>query len=210
MAKLEDLVTPSEILDVMKDGAVKSDLIKRFKTSDAELAKMLLLLYRGGQLTKEQFNKFFQGLPITEEELPREVSDTIPFVKIEEPTPPSPEPPPLPAAEAPEPAPPHPISATPPPAPPSTAETSPAEKEELPRPAAEAAAVEPVHVEEVEEVEEVQEVEEPVQIVSEVSPTPVTVEDEGALASPVLEMILARLSSIDKRLSGIEKKLGLT
>ena len=38
MAKLEDLVTPSEILDVMKDGAVKADLIKRFKTSDAELA----------------------------------------------------------------------------------------------------------------------------------------------------------------------------
>lgn len=206
MAKLEDLVTPSEILDVMKDGAVKADLIKRFKTSDAELAKMLLPLYRGGQLTKEEFNNFFQGLPIAQQELPREVSDTVPFTRLEEPTPKEPEPLPPQVAEAPKPAPPvaeapkpeAPIAVAPEPAPSPPPEELLAEVEEVPEAVSEIVA------------EEVSVDEDEVDIVEEVSPPPSAAEDETPLPSAVLGMILARLSSIDKRLEGIEKKLGLT
>ncbi len=205
MAKLEDLVTPSEILDVMKDGAVKADLIKRFKTSDAELAKMLLPLYRSGQLTKEEFNSFFQGLPIAQQELPREVSDTLPFTRLEEPTPKEPEPLPPQFAEAPKLTPPvaeplkvAPIVAEPPePAPFPPPEELVAEVEEVPEAVSEIVA------------EEVSVVDDEVEIVSEVSAPPSAIETETPLPSAVLEMILARLSSIDKRLSGIEKKLGL-
>ena len=59
MAKLQDLITSSEILEVIKGGMLKSELIKRYRTSDQELAAMLVPLYRGGELTKEEFNNFF-------------------------------------------------------------------------------------------------------------------------------------------------------
>jgi hypothetical protein len=205
MAKLEDLVTPSEILDVMKDGAVKADLIKRFKTSDAELAKMLLPLYRSGQLTKEEFNSFFQGLPIVQQELPREISDTIPDMTLEEPTPEEPEPLPPQVAEAPKLTPPvaealkvAPIVAEPPePAPFPPPEELVAEVEEVPEAVSEVVA------------EELSFVENQVEVVAEELVAPDEVQDEVRLPSGILELILARLSSIDKRLSGIEKKLGL-
>lgn len=190
MAKLEDLVTPSEILDVMKDGAIKADLIKRFKTSDADLAKMLLPLYRNGQLTKDEFNNFFQGLPIVPPEPSPEVSAPAPSPEREAPTLEVPVLPPQ-VAEAPEPA--------PPPVPdeaPTEEEEAPAEVEELPESAPEAATIETLPDEE------------EVELVPELPAAPPAVEEEPPLPSAVLEMILARLSSIDNRLATIEKKLG--
>ena len=68
MAKLQDLITSSEILEVIKGGMLKSELIKRYRTSDQELAAMLVPLYRGGELTKEEFNNFFKGIPLTQPE----------------------------------------------------------------------------------------------------------------------------------------------
>ncbi len=64
MAKLEELMTPSELVDAIRDGAVKDELVKRYKTSEQELAMMLLPLYRRGEFTKEEFNNFFRGLPV--------------------------------------------------------------------------------------------------------------------------------------------------
>lgn len=68
MAKLEDLVTPSEILEMIKGGMLKTELIKRYRTSEQELALMLLPLHRGGELTKEEFNNFFKGIPLFQPE----------------------------------------------------------------------------------------------------------------------------------------------
>ncbi len=70
MAKLEDLVTPSEILGMIKGGMLKTELIKRYRTSEQELALMLLPLHRGGELTKEEFNNFFKGIPLVQPEIP--------------------------------------------------------------------------------------------------------------------------------------------
>lgn len=70
MAKLEDLVTPSEILEMIKGGMLKTELIKRYRTSEQELALMLLPLHRGGELTKEEFNDFFKGIPLFQPEIP--------------------------------------------------------------------------------------------------------------------------------------------
>jgi hypothetical protein len=70
MAKLEDVVTPSEILLMIKGGMLKSELIKRYRTSEQELALMLLPLHRGGELTKEEFNNFFKGIPLVQPEIP--------------------------------------------------------------------------------------------------------------------------------------------
>jgi len=64
MAKLEDQVTPTELLDAIRDGALKQELVKKYRTSDQELAKTLLPLYRTGRLTKEEFNDFFKGVPL--------------------------------------------------------------------------------------------------------------------------------------------------
>ncbi|MBI4961699.1 MAG: hypothetical protein HY913_00335 [Desulfomonile tiedjei] len=64
MAKLEELATPTELLDAIRDGALKRELVKKYRTSDQELAKFLLPLYRNGKLTKEEFNDFFKGVPL--------------------------------------------------------------------------------------------------------------------------------------------------
>lgn len=62
MSKLEELVTPTELLAAVKEGALKQELVKKFKASEQELAMMLLPLYRRGELTKEEFNDFFKGV----------------------------------------------------------------------------------------------------------------------------------------------------
>jgi len=64
MAKLEDLVTPTELLDAIKSGSLKSELAKKYRASEADLAMMLQPLYRQGRLTKEEFNSFFKGLAL--------------------------------------------------------------------------------------------------------------------------------------------------
>lgn len=72
MAKLGDQVTPSEMLNIIRDGALKNEVIKRFRTSEQELAIMLLPLYRNGTLSKEEFNDFFKGVALRRPEEPSE------------------------------------------------------------------------------------------------------------------------------------------
>jgi hypothetical protein len=64
MARLEELITPSELVDAIRDGAAKDELVKKYKSSEQELARMLLPLYRGGEFSKEEFNNFFKGLTV--------------------------------------------------------------------------------------------------------------------------------------------------
>lgn len=65
MARLEDQVTPIELLNIIRGGTVKNDVLKEYRTTDQELAKMLLPLYRSGDLSMEEFNDFFKGVPLT-------------------------------------------------------------------------------------------------------------------------------------------------
>jgi hypothetical protein len=62
MPKLEELVTPTELLAAVKEGALKQELVKKYKASEQELAMMLLPMYRRGELTKDEFNDFFKGV----------------------------------------------------------------------------------------------------------------------------------------------------
>lgn len=64
MAKLEDLVTPTELLEAVKSGSLKNELAKKYRASEQDLALMLQPLYRQGRLTKEEFNSFFKGIPL--------------------------------------------------------------------------------------------------------------------------------------------------
>jgi hypothetical protein len=81
MAKLEQLVTPSELLKMIKDGALKSEILKKFKASDQDLAMMLYPVYRGGELTKEEFNDFFN-----ETHLRKDTRDEPPAIADEPPS----------------------------------------------------------------------------------------------------------------------------
>lgn len=65
MARLEDQVTPIELLNIIRGGTVKKDVLKEYRTTEQELAKMLLPLYRSGELTMEEFNDFFKGVALT-------------------------------------------------------------------------------------------------------------------------------------------------
>jgi hypothetical protein len=90
MAKLEELVTPTELLSAIKEGSLKQEIVKKYKASEQELAMMLLPLYRKGDLTKEEFNDFFKGVslrkpeegaeavaPKTEDEPPSEILKSL-------------------------------------------------------------------------------------------------------------------------------------
>jgi|GEM_PF-949514 len=70
MAKLEQLVTPLELLAAIRGGALKSDILKQYRTGDQELAVMLQPLYRSGKMTKDEFNNFFRGLTLKPLEAP--------------------------------------------------------------------------------------------------------------------------------------------
>ncbi len=72
MAKLEDQVTPIELLNIIRGGTIKKEVLKQFRTTEQELAKMLLPLYRSGELTMEEFNDFFKGLALAPQEADRE------------------------------------------------------------------------------------------------------------------------------------------
>lgn len=71
MAKLEELVTPTELVAAIRDGAAKNELVKTYKASEQELAMMLLPLYRQGEFTKEEFNNFFKGVPVKRDDEPQ-------------------------------------------------------------------------------------------------------------------------------------------
>ncbi len=64
MAKLEDRITPQYLLTSIRSGAPKIEITKEFRTNDRELAHMLLPLYRSGEMTKEEFNDFFKGVAV--------------------------------------------------------------------------------------------------------------------------------------------------
>jgi hypothetical protein len=70
MAKLEDQVTPAELLNIIRGGTTKKEVIKQFRTSEQELAMMLLPLYRSRELSMEEFNDFFKGVPLKPKEAP--------------------------------------------------------------------------------------------------------------------------------------------
>ncbi|MDQ7781391.1 MAG: hypothetical protein RDU20_00835 [Desulfomonilaceae bacterium] len=72
MAKLKDLVSPEEVLEAIRGGALKHEVIKKYKTSEQELARLLLPLYRAGDLSKEEFNDFFKGVPLRPQNAPSE------------------------------------------------------------------------------------------------------------------------------------------
>jgi hypothetical protein len=65
MPKLTDQITSEGLLALIRTGALKNELVKQYRTSDQELATMLLPLYRQGYMTKEEFNDFFKGVPLT-------------------------------------------------------------------------------------------------------------------------------------------------
>jgi hypothetical protein len=65
MAKLADRITPEELLRVVMRGTRKDEIIKSYKTSDQELAMLLLPMFRSGEMTKDQFNDFFKGLSVS-------------------------------------------------------------------------------------------------------------------------------------------------
>ena len=77
MAKLEELMTPSELVDAIRDGAAKDELVKKYRASEQQLAMMLLPLYRRGEFTQEEFNNFFKGIPVKREDenLPPDAPD---------------------------------------------------------------------------------------------------------------------------------------
>ncbi|AFM22988.1 hypothetical protein [Desulfomonile tiedjei] len=80
MARLEELVNPTELLAEIKNGSTKNELIKKYRTSEQELAMMLLPMYRRNEMTKEEFNSFFQGisLKVSSEDNQQKKSDAQP------------------------------------------------------------------------------------------------------------------------------------
>jgi hypothetical protein len=64
MAKPDMQLTLEELLKIIKAGALKDEIVKQHKTSEQELALALLPAYRNGELTKEEFNMFFQGMSL--------------------------------------------------------------------------------------------------------------------------------------------------
>lgn len=214
MAKLHDQVTPAQMLEEIRNGALKGELIKKYRTTEQEMAMMLLPLYRSGELSKEEFNDFFKGVALR-----KPAADSEPAKEAAQPAtnndePPSqifkaltdklrPRPPkPQPAAE------PEPMVAEEP----EAKEISPQEEAPAPAPAFMEPTEEPVAAAGAPVLEPVPE-EPPFP-----EPVPETVllkpESEEAQASTeapetpsVLDSILARLDSIDARLAEIEKKL---
>lgn len=90
MAKLEELMTPSELVTAIRDGAAKDELVKKYRTSEQALAMMLLPVYRRGEFTKEEFNNFFKGIPIKREDetRPPDAADdgSAPHIEYEPPS----------------------------------------------------------------------------------------------------------------------------
>ncbi|HMK33541.1 MAG TPA: hypothetical protein VK463_00640 [Desulfomonilaceae bacterium] len=85
MSKLEELVTPTQLLDVIKEGAMKQELVKKYKSSEQDLAMMLLPLYRRGDLTKEEFNDFFKGVSLRGAVAEQEAEEVAPAKREDEP-----------------------------------------------------------------------------------------------------------------------------
>jgi hypothetical protein len=187
MAKPANDIDPEELLSQIKEGAVKSELLKKYRAREEDLAQMLLTFYKGGKLTKEEFNDFFKGAPLRkkndsqmqarpEDDAPSDIVKSLSKmfgIKTAS------EPPPEPKVEL-----------KPDPVPEPKAESKPPAKPETN--ASIDVAFKPVELK---------------------APAPVAVaqpenQAESASSPPaVLEKIYARLYKIEKRLSAIEKKI---
>lgn len=86
MAKLEDQIMPDELVQIIRAGTTKSEIVKQYRTSDQELAVMLLPLYRAGQLSKDEFNAFFKGLSLKPEGEPPVEAAPVPEPEAEAPS----------------------------------------------------------------------------------------------------------------------------
>jgi chemotaxis protein histidine kinase CheA len=75
MARLKDLESPDEVLEAIRGGALKNEIIKKYRTSEQELARLLLPLYKSGDLTKEEFNDFFKGVPLRPRQTPAKLDE---------------------------------------------------------------------------------------------------------------------------------------
>ncbi len=214
MAKLKDLVSPDEVLETIRDGALKNEVIKKYKTSEQELARLLLPLYRDGDLSKEEFNDFFKGVPLrprTAQSVPGSQEAATLAAEDEPPSAIvrslSAQPEPIPTGDY-------------PPEPEKVVEEEEVTEEPVlafePEPeVSEPELSEPVLEEE--PAPEIPPVEEPVGASTEIMEAyqePVAaaanasgVSLDSAGMSSVLEMMFARLKSIDDRLAAIEKKL---
>ncbi len=64
-SKLEDKVSPQDLLSAMRQGTLKNALAKKYKASDEDFAMMLYPMYRRGELTKQEFNDFFNLVALT-------------------------------------------------------------------------------------------------------------------------------------------------
>ena len=73
MAKVELRLTPERLLDEIRAGSLKDEIIRTYRTNDAELAMMLLPMHRSGQIVKEEFNDFFKGVSLKKDSTPRSV-----------------------------------------------------------------------------------------------------------------------------------------
>lgn len=204
MAKLKDQVTPAELLETIRAGAMKNDIMKKHRASEQELAMMLLPLYRGGELTKEEFNDFFKGVPLRPmEEASKAEVEAEPPGKTED-QPPSEifrsltaEPTPVATEVLPE-------------------EPAPEKDEELldfdisaVEKAVESAELDkPTALEEADFAveQEARPVESDEELADEQEESPAAAMDQTVM-SPILEMIASKLDSIDARLAAIEKKL---
>jgi hypothetical protein len=221
MAKLEELVTPTELLSAIREGSLKQEIVKKYKASEQELAMMLLPLYRKGDLTKEEFNDFFKGVslrkpeegaeavaPKTEDEPPSEILKSLSKIfgkrSHEEKQTSTEEPPPTgPALEPGE----------------TEAAAHDVATERVPEAASELTAepegpFEPeVAAESVPETDEERgeaAIEPPAEVAAEVAETQAgksSTEMDSADISGLLNSIFAKLNSIDKRLEAIEQKV---
>jgi hypothetical protein len=216
MAKLEEQVTPAELLDMIRKGAMKSELSKKYRASEQDLAMMLLPLYRTEEMTKEEFNDFFSEVPLRtqssapqpkpEDEPPSEILASlsklfgkkqeadkpeipeVPEPPVEVAPPPPPPPPPAPA--------PAPAAVAPPPRPtPPEPKPEPPQAPPAPPKAAppQATAGEPKP-------------EPPKPAAPQAAPA-AEAPKEPLSVSSALATILSKLNSIEKRLANIEKKI---
>jgi len=193
MAKLEDQVTPSELLQAIRAGARKNELIKKYRSSDGELASMLHPLFRSGKMSAGEFNDFFKGVPLRQPQPPASPAHEEHRAATNEDLPPSQivESLSKTAPRAPEPAPEP--EAKPSPKPETKADAQP------PEPPPVAPPPPPLSEPEAEE-----------------APVAASIRTEGALpgdsagVSALLDMIFTKLNSIDGRLAEIERKLGIS
>jgi len=70
MSKTELPLTPERLLADIRAGALKEEIIRTYRTTEAELAGTLSMLYRTGEIAKDEFNEFFKGVSVKKDSTP--------------------------------------------------------------------------------------------------------------------------------------------